>query len=61
MGSAGGEAVVLAAGCLRPGLPRPPWDPLALDLDASLGHCSLVAMSACHLICLAALSVILGW
>ena len=61
LGSDGGEGVVLAAGSLHPSLPRPPWEPLALDLDASLGHCSLVAMSACHLICLAALSVILGW
>ena len=61
VGSDGGEAVVLAAGSLHPSRPRPPWDPLALDLDASLGHCSLVGMSACHLICLAALYVVLGW
>lgn len=49
------------SGSLHPSLPRPPWDPLALDLDASLGYCSLVGISVCHLICLAALSVILGW
>lgn len=53
---------MLAAGSLHPSLPRPPWDPLALGLDLpEPGHCSLVGMSACHLICLAALSVVLGW